>query len=174
MNKGIELGLEIIKTQSKQGCESLKVLHHEINDLLFDLKYKYIDQSLANDRYLKLCDCGKRLSELKVPDSAKDKKTEVMTELRKRCIALKHYKDIPNTVDDVPQMQATINFFIHTWIEQKKKELTPEIVMDYLKESKRIHNTFLPFADDLNMSTLVKTNGEMLRFIEITYGLNHN
>ncbi len=173
MLKGTELGLEIIKTQTKQGCEALKALHHEINSYLYDLKFKYIDQALALDRYLKLCDCGKRLSELKVPDSAKDKKAEIMSELRKRCLVLKQYKEIVNTAEDVPQMQATINFFIHTWIEQKKKELTPEIVMGYLKESKRIHDAFLPFADDLNMSTLVKTNGEMLRYIEITYGLNH-
>lgn len=173
MKKGEELNLTIIKCTNKTGCESLKALHREINDCLYDLRFKYIDQQLAIERYVRLCDCGKRLSELQVPEAAKAKKSEILGELRKRCLTLKEYKQYSNNFEEVPQMQATINFFLHTWIEQKSKELSPEIVISYLRESKRIYDAFFPFMENLKVDTLLKANGEMVNYFDVTFGLRH-
>lgn len=174
MKNGKELGLEVIKCQNKQGSEGIRKIHEEINDVLYPNTYKYIDQELAIDMYTKLCDCGKRLSELKVPEGALAKKKELLSELRKRCMVLKDYKNIQNTVEDTPQMQKVVNFFLHQWIEQKNKQLTSEIILKYLKESKRIYNAFKKWDEHLNLEMLAKANGEMLRCIEITFSIRES
>lgn len=172
MKKGNELGLTIIKCQNKTGTDNLKDLHRRINAILYVNMYRYIDQQLACDIYTELCGIGKDLSDLKVPESARAKKEELLGELRKRCTVLKDYKKIPNTVDDVPQMQAVINYTVHICVEAKNNNnITPEEVLGLIKETKRVYNAFSPFEEHLKIETLVKFNGELIRYIETTLGI---
>lgn len=172
MKKGIDLGLTIIKCQNKSGTDSLKELHHQVNDVFFPNTYRYIDHKLANRMYDELCVLGKKLSDLRVPESAAAKKAELLTELRKRCKILKEYKEISNTVEDVPQMQSNLNWFVHTYIDAKKNDnIKPQEVLDLLVESRRLWDAFSPFEQHLRTDHFIKANGELLRWFESKYSI---
>lgn len=174
MKRGIDLGLTVIKCQNKTGSDNLKDVHHRVNAVLYNNTYRYIDQKLANKIYDDLCELGKELSGLKVPETARAKKEELLSELRKRCSTLKNYKKITNTVEDLPQMQAAINWVVHLCIDAKEKnELTPEKVLELLKETKRVYEAFKPFEEHLKTDTLVKLNGELVNNIDTNLGIRH-
>ena len=174
MKRGIDLGLTIIKCQNKTGSDNLKDVHHRVNAVFYDNTYRYIDQKLACKIYDDLCELGKELNNLKVPESARAKKDELLGELRKRCTILKDYKKITNTVEEVPQMQAAINWVIHLCIEAKEKgDLAPEKVLSLLRETKRVYEAFKPFEEHLKVETLVKLNGELINNIDTNLGIRH-
>ena len=173
MKTGKELGLEIIKCQNKTGTDALRQLHHEINEVLYRNTYRYINQALANDMYNTLCGYGKTLGETEVPASAKPKRDELLSELRKRCLALRDYRKLTNTAEEVPQMQKVVNYFVHQCIKAKEDGLTTEKALELLKESKRIYDAFIPFAEDLKLETLTSFNTELLNYFDATYGIRH-
>lgn len=47
MKLGRELGIAPIKSEFKEGNEELKVLHYNINDVLYRYSIRYIPRSLA-------------------------------------------------------------------------------------------------------------------------------
>ena len=173
MKTGKELGLEVIKCQNKTGTDALRLVHHEINEVLYKNMFRYIDQALAIDIYNTLCGYGKTLGEMDVPAGAKAKRDELIAELRKRCLILKDYKKITNTVEEVPQMQKVVNYFVHQCIKTKEEGINTEKALALLIESKRIYNAFVPFSEDLKLETLTSFNTELLNYFETTYGIRH-
>lgn len=176
MKKGTELNLSVIKCQNKQGTDKLRSIHIRINAILYQNAMRYIDQALAIDMYRELCALGKELNELSVPDSAKAKRDELVSELRKRCIVLKDYRKIQNTEEDIPQIQSNINSWLHQFITAKnegKFDNGIDLVLVYLKESKRLFNLACPYGEKLKTDTLVKANGELIGYIESKYSIIH-
>lgn len=172
MLKGVDLKLTIIKCVNKTGTDKLKELHHRANSILYQNTYRYIDPKLANDMYNGLCAIGKELNELTVPEAAKAKKYELIQELRLRCTTLKDYRKQPLTANDVPQMQAALNFFVHQYIDQKKNDqLTPEKVLTMLVESRRLWDVFCAYEQHLNTASFISVNAELLRYFESKYSI---
>lgn len=174
MKKGVDLGLVPIKCENKTGTESLKTIHHRINSILYSNTYRYIDQALAIEMYRNLCGLGKELGELEVPDAAKPKKGEILEALRKCCLALKDYRKIPNTVEDAPDIQKNIGWWLHEYITAKnegKFDKNPDLALEYVKESKRLYDVAFPFAEHIKLDTLTKGNQELLGMINSKYSI---
>ena len=172
LKQGIDIGVNPIKCDSKEGTEKLKELHHQINDILYNNRYKYIDQKLANTMFTALCDLGVKVDELEVPERAMAKKKELITKLRTVCKALQSYRKERQTVEDVPLMQKALGWFAHTYIVAKQQdEINPKQVLDMLIESRRLWDAFCPFEQHLNTATFVKINGELLRWFESKYSI---
>lgn len=167
MKKGFELNLTVIKCVNKTGTDKLKELHRRANSVLYPNTYRYIDPKLANAMFDELCAIGKELNELVVPEAAKAKKMELIQELRTRCTSLKDYRKLSLSIDDVPQMQATLNFFVHQYIDLKKADkLTTEQVLPMLVESRRLWDAFCAYEQHLNTASFISVNGELVRWFE--------
>lgn len=172
MKKGTELGVKPLKCENKEGTDKLKAVHFKINDILYNNAGKWIDPTLAETLYTDLCALGVELDELDVPERARAKKKELLSKLRPICVTLKDYRKQPLTANDLPQMQATLNYFIHVYIEAKKNDnIKPEEVLAMLIESRRLYNAFLPFVEQLKTDTFIKINGELVRWFDAKFGI---
>lgn len=172
MKKGTELGIRPIKCENKSGTDKLKAIHFRINEILYNNAGKWIDPTLANAIYTDLCALGVELDELDVPETARPKKKELLGKLRPICVTLKDYRKLPLTPNDLPQMQAALNFFIHLFIEAKKNDnIKPEEVLAMLVESRRLWDAFCPFEQHLKTDHFIKANGELLRWFESKYSI---
>lgn len=172
LKQGIEIGVNPIKCEAKEGTDKLKEYHHQINDILYKNRYKYIDQKLAITMYTALCDLGVKIDELEVPERARAKKKELITKLRTVCLALRDYKKEHQTVEDVALMQKALGWFVHTYIDAKKNDnIKPEEVLDMLVESRRLWDAFSPFEQYLRTDHFIKANGELLRWFESKYSI---
>lgn len=172
MKTGKELGVEPIKCEAKEGTDKLKALHFQINDILYKNKGKYIDQKLAYSMYTDLCALGVQLDELEVPERARAKKKELLSKLRPICTNLKEYRKLPMTMEDVPQMQKALGFFVHCYIDAKENDnIKPEEVLALLVESRRLWDAFCAYEQYLKTDTFIKINGELLRWFDMKYGV---
>ena len=172
LKQGIDIGIAPIKCEAKEGTEKLKEYHHEINDILFKNRYKYIDQKLANKMYTDLCALGVKVDELEVPERAREKKKELIAKLRTVCVALRDYKKEYQTVEDAQLMQKALGWFVHTYIEAKKNDnIKPEEVLDMLVESRRLWDAFCPFEQHLRTDTFIKVNEELVRWFDSKYAI---
>ena len=172
LKTGNDLNLIPIKCESKEGTDKLKEYHHQINDILYKNRYKYIDQKLANTMYTALCDLGVKIDELEVPERARDKKRELLGKLRTVCTTLKDYRKVYQTEEDVPLMQKALGWFVHTYIEAKKNDdIKPQEVLEMLIESRRLWDAFCPFEQHLRTDTFIKVNGELVRWFESKYSI---
>ena len=162
-----------LKCEQREGCESIKTIHTQINDILYKYSFRYIDQGLANECYTKLVELGKKLSESKVPDRAVAKKDELLSKLRPICKNLGEYRKLTLTFEDVPTMQKAINSFLHTYITKKNEgELTVETILDLLAESKRLYDVFWGYNESLKTDTLVNANSQLFSMLEKRYSIN--
>lgn len=174
LKQGKQLGLVPIKCDNREGTDKLKELHYRINDILYTNSGKYIDRELADSIYTDLCELGKAVDGLEVPDRAKAKKSEILSKLRIICKGLKEYKKEYQTIDDAPLMQKAINWFIHQYIDAKQNDkLTDELAVSMVKESKRLYLAYLPYESNLKLDTLVKINGELAGYFDVKYGIRH-
>jgi hypothetical protein len=174
LKQGKQLGITPIKCEQKEGTDKLKDLHYRINDILYSNSGKYIDKALAQSLYGDLCGLGVELDALEVPERARAKKTELLGKLRTVCMNLKDYRKQPQTIEDTQLMQAAINWVVHLCIDAKEKnELTPEKVLELLKETKRVYEAFKPFEEHLKTDTLIKLNGELVNNIDTNLGIRH-
>lgn len=174
LKQGKQLGLAPIKAENKEGTDRLKDLHYRINDILYPNAGRYIDQALAHKLYQDLCGLGVELDKLEVPERARAKKTEILGKLRTICSNLKEYRKNTQTLEDVPLMQKAVNWTVHLCIEARDKgELTPEKVLDLLKETRRVYDAFKAFDEHLKLETLVKFNGELINNLDTNLGIRH-
>ena len=167
---GRTLGLTPIKCEAKEGTDKLKEIHYQINDVLYKNSGKYIFQHHAERLYDQLCDYGKRLASLEVPDRAAQKKSELLSKLRTVCNSLKVYKKQTQTSEDVKDMQSAVNWLLHRCIEAKDN-ITDEQVIDFLKEIKELHDAVYPWEDDLKLTNLIKMNRQLINHITTKYQL---
>lgn len=170
---GKDLGMVVIKCDNREGTESIKTIHHKINDYFYKYAYRYIDPKLAGQLYDKLVALGKELNDLKVPDKAMAKKNEILTKLRPVCKGLGELRKTSLTSEDVPLMQKAINGFLHNFITEKQKgEMPTDVVLDFLGEAKRLYDTFWAFSEDLKTDTLVNAHSQLFNMIEKRYAIN--
>lgn len=167
---GRSLGLSPIKTEHKEGTDKLKEIHFQVNEVLYQNSGKHIFQHHAERLYNQLCDYGKRLASLEVPDKANPKKSELLSKLRTICNSLKVYKKQAQTSEDVKEMQAAVNFLLHRFIEVKDN-ITDEQVIDFLKEIKELYDAVYPLEEDLKLTNLVKMNRQLINHITTKYQL---
>lgn len=167
---GKSLGLTPIKCEAKEGTDKLKEIHYQINDVLYKNSGKYIFQQHAERLYDQLCDYGKRLASLEVPDRAAQKKSELLTKLRTVCNSLKVYKKQAQTSEDVKEMQSAINWLLHRFIEAKDN-ITDEQALELLKETKELSNAVYPWEEELKLTNLVKMNRQLINHITTKYQL---
>jgi hypothetical protein len=167
---GRTLGLTPIKCEAKEGTDKLKEIHYQINDVLYKNSGKYIFQSHAERLYNQLCDYGKRLASLEVPDKANPKKSELLTKLRTICNSLKVYKKQAQTSEDVKEMQSAINWLLHRFIEAKDN-ITDEQALELLKETKELSDAVYPWEEELKLTNLVKMNRQLINLITTKYQL---
>lgn len=167
---GKTLGLTPIKTNAKEGTESLKKIHFQINDVLFAVAGKYLFRNQAANAFDKLCALGKELKELDVPEKARPKKAEILEQLRVRCNSLKQYKQQNQTLEDVETMQKALGFEIHKFIEQKDN-LTPEKALALLAETKELYDCIFPFEEKLKVENFIRVNTQLLDYISKTFGI---
>lgn len=172
MKLGIELGLKPLKTENREGTEALREVHHNINGILYQNTYRYIDPKLAGAMYDQLVALGKKLNETSVPEKARAKKEELLSKLRMICKTLGEERKKVLGLDDVPQMQKAINGYLHTYITAKTEDrLDDDTVLMLLEESKRLYNTYYNWAESLKTDTLIKSNSELLSIFEKKYGV---
>jgi len=165
---GRTIGVMPIKLENREGTDKLKELIYEINDHLYANSGRYLFQNQAEHLYDVLCDCGKRVAALQVPDRANAKKSELLTKLRTICNSLKNYKTQSQNSEDLEQMQKAINWTVHLWIEARDT-MTPEKALELLKMTKEIRGYIFPWDEDLKTGTLVKANSWCLNFITEKY-----
>lgn len=169
---GRDINLKPLKCVHKEGSEKLRDLHYKINAVLYLASGKFIDQKLANTLYTDLCALGVELDELDVPETARPKKIELLGKLREVCLSLKTYRKQPQTAADAENMQKAINWYIANYIKSKKEDsFTPAVALEFLKESRRLYDAFLPFSGVLKFEYLIKANGELLRYFESKYSI---
>lgn len=167
---GKSLGLSPIKTENKEGTDKLKEIHYQINDVLYKNSGKYIFQHHAERLYDQLCDYGKRLASLEVPDRAAQKKSELLSKLRTICNSLKVYKKQTQTSEDVKEMQSAVNWLLHRFIEAKDN-ITDEQALELLKETKELSDAVYPWEEELKLANLVKMNRQLINLITTKYQL---
>ena len=167
---GKTLGITPIKCEAKEGTDKIKEIHYAVNDILYENSGKYIFQPMAERIYNQLCDYGKQLASLQVPDRANAKKSELLSKLRTVCNSLKVYKGQNQTSEDLKEMQAAINWLLHRFIEAKPT-LTPEQALKFLKETKEMRDYVFPWDEDLKTGNLVKMNTQLINFITEKYSI---
>jgi hypothetical protein len=165
---GKSIGITPLKCEAKEGTDKLKELHYAINEQLYKYSGKYIFKAQAERLFTQLCDYGKKLASLEVPDRASAKKSELLGKLRTVCNSLKTYKGQNQTSEDVPLMQKAINFLLHRYIEAKDT-LTPEQALEFLKETKELRDYVYPWDEGLKTGNLVKMNTQLITFITEKY-----
>lgn len=169
---GKDLGMVVLKCENREGTESIKTIHHNINDYFYKYAYRYIDPKLAGQLYNELVKLGKELNELKVPDKAVAKKNEILAKLRPVCKELGELKKTSLTSEDVPLMQKAINSFLHNFITEKEKgEIPTDVVLELLDEAKRLYDTYWVFAEHLKTDTLVNAHGQLFDMLEKRYSI---
>lgn len=172
MKRGIDLGITIIKCDNREGTETLREVHHNINGILYQNTYRYIDPKLAGSMYDRLVALGKKLNETSVPEKARPKKEELLSKLRTICKTLGEERKKVLGLDDVPQMQKAINGYLHTYITAKtENRLDDDTVLMLLEESKRLYDTYYNWAESLKTDTLIQSNSELLSIFEKKYGV---
>ena len=162
--QGKEIGLAPIRCKNRDGSEALKTLHFRINDILFQLRYEYIFQTKAMTTLSRLISLGKELKELNVPDKAKPKKNEILTQLRNICRQLQGYSNYTQTGDDTEEMQKAVNNLVHQYLKEKDG-LTLEEALEYTVKTKELYTTLHPFEGKVKLSTLSGIHTELVRKI---------
>ena len=165
LKKGFEIGLTPIKTQSKDGTQQLKELHYKVNDTLYKWSGRFLFQADAEQVFTELCNAGKELNALVVPDKKKKKKTEIVNALRKVCTSLRGYCKEEQTSEDLELMQKALNYFLHKAIEAKSEGLTVEKTVSLLQEQKELWQNIKKFLDNLKLSNFLKMNRELLDYL---------
>lgn len=121
MRKGEELGIESIKTQSKEGNHKLQALHYRINDILYDYKMRYISPHTAIRVANDLTTLGVEVKEVDVNTKAVAKKEEILSKLRTIVQSLKQYaKSYVWQQSDSSQVEATLKYQISKYIRTKE------------------------------------------------------
>lgn len=168
LQTGKLLGLTPIKCESKTGTDKLKELHYAVNAILYKASGRYIFQRQAENLYRELCEYGKQLASLEVPDKAKPKKEELLSKLRVICNSLNVYRKQSQNSEDIEGMQRALNWFLHRYIEVKDN-ITDEQALELLKESKELSDAVYPWEESLKLSNMNKANRELLSFITTKY-----
>lgn len=173
---GRELGLSPIKTQSKEGTETIKQIHYKVNDVLFGLSGKLLFKKDAELAFTKLCGYGKELKELKVPEKANAKKDELLTALRRVCTVLRKYiGEVCVTEEDIPTIQKSINWAIHKYIQAKEEDkLDTMTVVGMLEGNKELWLNIEPFVDNLKKSNFLKMNRELLNILQSEFRIGED
>lgn len=167
---GKELGLKPVRTQSKEGTQQLKELHYKINDTLYKWSGRFLFQVDAEQVFAELCEYGKELNALVVPEKASAKKTEIVNVLRKVCTELRGYCREEQTSEDLELMQKAINFWLHSFIEEKQKGAIPtEKIIELLTECSRLWCRTERWRDELNLGNFTKANAELLNILKQRY-----
>lgn len=156
MVKGLEIMGKPISCTNREGSDKIKDIHYQINDIIFQWGYKYMTPIDAHFVYNQLCELGKQLKDLEVPDRAQAKKDEILIKLRGICTNLKTYHDTYRlgSQEDVQQAMSTTKYLVSTYLKDRQnKALTPQRIVELLEEHKRIRTNMLqPLSQLYNVS----------------------
>lgn len=170
LKQGKDVGVSVIKCQNREGTEQLKKLHYDVNDILFKWRGKYMFQADAEQVFTELCNAGKEINALVVPEKAAAKKMELLTALRNICTTLRGYCREEQTSEDLELMQKAINFWLHSFIEEKQKGAIPtEKIIELLTECSRLWCRTERWRDELNLGNFTKANAELLNILKQRY-----
>ncbi len=175
MKKGQDIGLEIIKTENREGSTVIRGIHEKINEVLYPCKYRYISPTMAQRILNKLIELGKVLNDTEVNDKAKAKKEELLEATRDRVKSLKAYaKSYTEMTDsDIPQVQATLKYQLAQYL--KAKEDGTLDVQKLLRGNKEVWDEMYspcPNHGRVQTSDFVKMQDELITMLTNTYRLN--
>ena len=173
---GKELGLSPVKCEHREGTESIKQIHYKVNDILFGLSGKLLFKKDAELAFSKLCEYGKELKELKVPEKANAKKSELLTALRKVCTVLRKYiGEVCITEEDIPTIQKSINWTIHKYIQAKEEDkLDTMTVVGMLAGNKELWLNIEPFLDKLRIASFQKMQRELINTLQSEFRIGED
>ncbi len=174
MKKGQEIGLEVIKTENREGSTVIRGIHEKINEVLYPCKYRYISPSMTQRILNKLIELGKQLNDAEINDKAKAKKEELLEATRERVKSLKEYaKTYPEMTDsDISQVQATLKFQLAQYLKAKGDGGLD--VQKLLRENKQIWDEMYlpcPSHDRVQTTDFVKMQDELINMLTKTYRL---
>lgn len=168
LKRGNEVGITTIKTEEKQGCDSLKDIHYHINELTFKYQQKYIDKYTAKEVIDKYDGFINELNELKIPSGAETKKNEIISQLKTNKGILTDYM---NTVEidetDIPKIQKMIQFQVASYIKDKN-DFNINKATTYLEDMNWLTTRFInnpKCINGLNTNTYYKMNREIVQWI---------
>ena len=120
MKRGLEIGIEVIKPQAKEGNTSIQELHHRANDITYKYNRRYIPPQTALRLFEKLREIGIELKDVSVNERTKAKKDELLSIIRKQCLSLKSYYDsYVWSKDDAKQVDSTLRFQLAMYLKNK-------------------------------------------------------
>lgn len=139
MKLGREIGLAPIKSEFKEGNEELKVLHYNINDILYRYSIKYIPQSLAPNLIAKLESNFYALEKMK-SNKAKD----IFNQLRFITKNLRNYYENYQVSDkDVEQALKTAKFQLSTYLKKNLNTTPSGQILQLLEQNRGVYQYYL-------------------------------
>lgn len=129
-----ELNISVIKTQTKEGNDKIKTLHHSANEIIYKYQFQYITKKLAEKIQLELTNIGTELATVETEGNATRKKEEILSQLRNYIRILKRYE--PTT----DRREQVLKRFVSDYIRRTKEgdSLSVDEVIDLLKRQKEL------------------------------------
>ena len=138
MKRGTELGIAPIKTEARRGNDDLKKLHFKLNELMYHYAKRYISPMVAEKISENLIKIGVEFKEFTGTEAAK-KAAELQEKIRPVIINLRNYiAAFRWSQEDLPQIQASINYFVRETVKLKKAGMLEEKSLEVLKDIKEI------------------------------------
>lgn len=136
-----QIGIHIIKCQSKHTNESLKSLQYKANEILFPLPKRVASKKALERLLAKLITIGKDISNLDCPTNVTDKRSEILEQIRSMCINVKQQL---KQSEDITQEEADRVFRYQTSQYLKKKDTTLDEsnILNLLQQNKELSEDY--------------------------------
>ena len=158
-----------IKCEAKVGTEELKVLHYQINDIIYSYNMQFAFPRNIEQAISQLTEVFVKIKDLEVKDAAMDKKNEILTKGRAIVQSLKTYLNNFKYDDScISSIESMCKFQLSNYLKNKDN-LTIATGVEMLNVNVMLRDIATDVADNINkqpnIKAFIRMQGEIIEIV---------